>query len=174
MLFFKSALFAVAMFVSQIATATIYTFHSTEVSALSATPATFDFNLDTASAVADANALFGSPTTFGGVTINTNGAPVLGNTVKTSFGTQLSSPLFSFISTDSGPFYTGSGTDINFNTGNFTIASQFTNGIGTLTISEVAASAVPEPATWLLMFGGIGMVGTALRVRRRNHLLAIA
>lgn len=36
-----------------------------------------------------------------------------------------------------------------------------------------AADAVPEPAAWALMIGGFGIVGGALRIRRRRLALAI-
>ncbi len=36
------------------------------------------------------------------------------------------------------------------------------------------ANSVPEPATWAMMIGGIGMVGGALRRRSRNALAAAA
>ncbi|HVF95101.1 MAG TPA: PEPxxWA-CTERM sorting domain-containing protein [Sphingomonas sp.] len=39
---------------------------------------------------------------------------------------------------------------------------------------EVAAAAVPEPATWAMMLVGFGMVGGAVRTRRRATSLATA
>ncbi|MEG3123520.1 PEPxxWA-CTERM sorting domain-containing protein [Sphingomonas sp. GB1N7] len=38
----------------------------------------------------------------------------------------------------------------------------------------VAASAVPEPATWAMMIGGFGMVGGAMRSRRRKTTISFA
>lgn len=44
--------------------------------------------------------------------------------------------------------------------------SEFTGTSGTLVIASVAG-VVPEPAAWLLMIGGFGLVGSALRRRRK-------
>lgn len=41
-----------------------------------------------------------------------------------------------------------------------------------LTASNEVAGAVPEPATWATMIGGLGMVGAAARRRRRNVAIA--
>ena len=38
---------------------------------------------------------------------------------------------------------------------------------GTLSIASVATAAVPEPAAWAMMVGGFGMVGGAMRSRRK-------
>jgi len=45
---------------------------------------------------------------------------------------------------------------------------------GSLTTNVSFAAAVPETATWLMMFAGIGMIGGALRVRRRQVRFAAA
>ena len=39
-------------------------------------------------------------------------------------------------------------------------------------LDGVVGSAVPEPATWAMMLGGIGLVGGALRARRRSVVAA--
>jgi len=36
------------------------------------------------------------------------------------------------------------------------------------------ASAVPEPSTWALMLGGFGLIGAAVRYRRRKLIVAYA
>ncbi len=46
------------------------------------------------------------------------------------------------------------------------VASTFT---GTATFN---AGAVPEPASWALMIGGFGLIGSALRRRRTSLQLA--
>ena len=40
-------------------------------------------------------------------------------------------------------------------------------GLDNVRINTVATSAAPEPATWLLMFAGVGLIGATLRLRRR-------
>jgi len=44
-------------------------------------------------------------------------------------------------------------------------------GPATLTLGD-RAGAVPEPATWAMMVGGFGMIGGAIRQRRRHAALA--
>ena len=39
-------------------------------------------------------------------------------------------------------------------------------------LDGVSTAAVPEPASWALMIGGLGLVGGALRTRRRNVVAA--
>ena len=143
------------------ALATVYTFHDTETSALSPTPANFTFSLDTAAASVGPNG-----TSFRNVIIDCNGTLVAGNTVAASFTTNLASPLFFLIDTSALPFYSGSGTAIAFNTGTFAIADGATEGEGILTISATALSPTPEPATWTLFCAGLGMTGIAFRVSR--------
>jgi PEP-CTERM motif len=40
------------------------------------------------------------------------------------------------------------------------------------TDGTVGPGAVPEPATWAMMIGGFGMIGGALRYRRRRTRVA--
>ena len=140
------------------ARATVYDFHDTETSALSPLPVTFTFSLDTATAGSG-----GGATSFSNVSINENGTVFTGNTVGATFTTNLSSPLFFLIDTSSEAFYSGSGTSIVFDVGAFYIADGATDGEGTLTISARPASAVPEPATWTLLFVGVALAA-ALRL----------
>jgi PEP-CTERM motif len=79
------------------------------------------------------------------------------NIVANGLGfTQFSSPTL----------FTGSANAPTFLTGSFTLNNPFF-GNGTLTISPIA-SAVPEPTTWAMMIVGFGLVGGAMRFRRRD------
>ncbi|HPU16060.1 MAG TPA: PEPxxWA-CTERM sorting domain-containing protein [Polymorphobacter sp.] len=49
---------------------------------------------------------------------------------------------------------------------------QFVQSSGWVFVSEVQFNAVPEPASWALMIVGFGMVGGALRTRRRHVVAA--
>ena len=146
----------------EMALATVYGFQDTETSGLSPVPVSFTFSLDTATA---GNS--GDATSFNNVAISENGVLSSGNTVDASFATNLSSPLFFFVDTALQPFYSGSGTSISFNPGTFAIADGLTDAEGTLTISAASASAVPEPATWALLFAGAAMTA-ALRLSRTS------
>ena len=42
------------------------------------------------------------------------------------------------------------------------------------TLTSVSYEAVPEPAAWSLLFGGVGLTGAALRRKRREAMLAAA
>ncbi len=149
----------------QFASATVYSFQSTDVSALSSSPVVDAFSLDTATAVASANG-----TTFSGVMIEQNGTNFANNAVQASFTTDLASPLFFLVDTSNTPFYSGSGTGLTFNTGTFAIADGLTDGEGTLTISSVPSTPVsptPEPATWMLLLtGGAAVVASRRSLRR--------
>ena len=139
-----------------IASATAYTFSATETSALSLSPETFAFSLDTATAGSSPGG--GS---FSNVAIIANGTPVSGTVVTASFTTDLASPLFFFIDTSAVPFYSGTGSGITFNTRTFAIADGLTDGEGTLTVAAASASAVPEPATWALLLAGFAIMAAA-------------
>ncbi len=149
----------------QLASATVYSFQDTEVSALSPSPVTFAFSLDTATALASA-----SGTTFNGVTIDENGTTSAGNSLEASFTTDLASSLFFWVDTSTTPFYTGTGTGLTFNTGTFAIADGLTDGEGTLTITSASSTPVsptPEPATWMLLLTGGAMAVVARRSVRK-------
>ena len=161
----ETVLLAAAMtLLPRVAAATVFNFYDTETSALSPTPQSFMFSLDTATAVGDA-----SGTTFNNVSITDNGATISGNTIGASFTTYLSSPLFFLIDTGLQPFYSGVGTGITFNVGSFPVADGATDGEGTLTISAGTAPPVPEPATWTLLLTGCSTLAAAGRFSRRSH-----
>jgi hypothetical protein len=44
--------------------------------------------------------------------------------------------------------------------------------LGTFALSAAPVSGAPEPSTWLLMIGGLGLVGALLRTRRRAATVA--
>lgn len=63
--------------------------------------------------------------------------------------------------------FTGPTSAPTFKTGTFALTGvNFAPGNFSLTINE-AVNAVPEPATWALLFAGFGIVGGALRRRQR-------
>jgi hypothetical protein len=73
-------------------------------------------------------------------------------------------------------FYTGSNANPVFTVGTFTLLpfAFGTSGGYTVTIKEVIAAAVPEPATWAMMLVGFGMIGGAARYRRRAVKVSFA
>ena len=148
-----------AILLPNLASATVYEFHSTETSALSSSPTSFDFALDTTLA-----SVAGGATSFSNITISKNGVPAPGNTVQASFTTDIASPLFFLVDTSLVPFYSGTGVNIAFNPGTFAIADGLTDGEGTLAISSPS---VPEPPAWALVSSGIALLGVALGRRRR-------
>jgi hypothetical protein len=78
--------------------------------------------------------------------------------------TQLSAP---------GDLFSGPASSPTFNLGTFTLSGGFTAGPATLTISQAAVAAVPEPGTWALMLIGFGAIGVSMR-RRRVAALRLA
>ena len=58
--------------------------------------------------------------------------------------------------------YTNNTVQINDEAGNATFCN------GCVSIGTVTTSAVPEPGAWALMLIGVGVLGAALRTRRRN------
>ncbi len=149
------------MLLPKTASATAYSFSATETSALSSSPVNFTFSLDTTTATSTANG-----TAFNNVSIRENGTLFSGDSIGASFTTNLSSPLFFFVDTSLGPFYSGSGTNLVFHVGTFAIADGYTDGEGTLTVSADPVSPVPEPTAWTLLFTGLAMTFAALRFQR--------
>lgn len=62
--------------------------------------------------------------------------------------------------------YTGSEAAPTMKSGTFTLTTALASG-RRYSLQVVDASAVPEPASWLMMIGGFGMIGGAMRARRR-------
>ena len=83
-----------------------------------------------------------------------------------TFGNEASSDPTAAIFTTETPFFSFTGDNVlNVDVANGTTAVfALTNG-GSLSIS-----AVPEPATWAMMLIGFGMVGFALRARRKQNV----
>jgi hypothetical protein len=64
------------------------------------------------------------------------------------------------------------GTLSSLSTSSFTLSSFVSQGpasrftaLGEVTVSEVSAGGVPEPASWAMMIAGFGLVGSAMRRR---------
>lgn len=95
-----------------------------------------------------------------------------------SFGTNLvadlniQSPNLAFTQLSTlGDLFTGPASNPTFNLGTFNLSGGFTAGPATLTITRAAVAAVPEPATWMMMLLGFGVVGAAARRRTRLALV---
>ena len=55
---------------------------------------------------------------------------------------------------------------------NFTNTSPATGNAG-IFLDAISVSAAPEPATWMMMIGGFGVAGVAMRRRRRETLATV-
>ena len=141
-----------------LASATPFTFQETETSALSPSPVSFTFSLDTSTASLTPT----GSTVFNNVLIVENGTNIPGNTIGTEYGTDLFSPLFFWIDTSLTPFTSGSGSGITFNIGSFSLADGATDGEGTLQISS-PVSPTPEPSTWILLLTGLATIALVRR-----------
>jgi PEP-CTERM motif len=75
-----------------------------------------------------------------------------------------------FVSTD---FFRFVNSQPDFTLGTYQLNS-IVSGRSELTISELATGAVPEPGTWAMLILGFGMVGGAIRYRRRSMTMAFA
>lgn len=68
----------------------------------------------------------------------------------------------------SGPTIFGGTTALpTFAPGVFRLNNPFFGGPATLTISQIASGAVPEPASWTMLIAGFGLVGATMRRRKR-------
>lgn len=67
--------------------------------------------------------------------------------------------------TDGPQLFSGTVAAPTLLTGTFALTQVEGGGKYTLTVTEQAAAAVPEPATWAMMLAGFGMVGFGLRRR---------
>lgn len=109
--------------------------------------------------------------TFGGVE-GTASTISFGNGIFASLS--IAATNLGFTQFSSPTLFTGAPSKPTFLTGSFTLVNPFF-GNGNLTISPVAvAGAVPEPATWLLMFAGFGAVGFAMRHRKSKVTTNVA
>jgi hypothetical protein len=96
-----------------------------------------------------------------------NGGGVSAGTIIGDQGgpSQVTYDLFNVADTQ---LYSGLQTAPMFSTGTYTLTAAFNGGaVTTLTISNPSASAVPEPATWAMFIGGFGLIGGAMRSRKR-------
>lgn len=101
--------------------------------------------------------------TFGGIA-GTASTISFGNGIFASLS--IVAPNLGFTQFTAPTLFTGSPSSPTFLTGTFTLINPFF-GNGTLTISPVAAGAVPEPATWAMMLAGFGAIGFAMRRRSK-------
>lgn len=129
---------------------------STLSSGVSTAGDVFDFGVvtlgDILTFVIDVNA--GEDTWYSNVALNADGANHVWSTDYA--GGDFGIPAGTFVSFED--LDAKEGSDFNYQD----IGFVFTN------VTPVATSAVPEPATWAMMIGGFGMVGGAMRYRRRK------
>ncbi len=115
-------------------------------------------------------------TVFTNVSGTVNGMAAVISTI--SFGTGLfadfsvNAPGLGFTQfANGGPLFSGSPAAPVFAPGTFMLTNPFfASSNSTLVISEQAVSPIPEPATWAMMLLGFGLVGGAMRARRREKL----
>lgn len=123
----------------------------------------------------DANGLTGNR--FATASDDSGQAP--GTLIGTNFGTNsfdgFSAPFGSLVGRIGGVYqllganYSGTA----WNTGALELFYWDSNNgdnFGSITFDVTAAAAVPEPGAWALLIAGFGMVGAALRTRRRARL----
>lgn len=72
------------------------------------------------------------------------------------------------VSTNGPQLFTGSSSDPDFTLGTFALTSNRAPGEYILTIAELAAAEVPEPATGALLLGGLGLI-YSLRKRQSQQ-----
>lgn len=81
----------------------------------------------------------------------------LGNNFGMTFGNE-------YFVVDDQVLFSGTSASPTFNVGHYDVES---SSVQTLDIIRLSTAAVPEPATWTLMVGGIGFAGATLRRRQR-------
>ena len=117
-----------------------------------------------------------------GQTAVTSGSTVSNVDVQTFLGFYIGgTPAFQFSQPGLGAFTNHATGGESFNVGSFT-GQGFDQAPATLQISATpfssAVSAAPEPGTWALLLGGIGMLGGMMRAakarRREDELKSIA
>ena len=167
--------------------------------ALAATPASaaqYIFNFQTSSA--SGSQLFGGPATGSGTFTTSDTATIVG--AQTAFrilsitgavnGSAIVAPTLAggygnyfttgptFLDGSGVNFSTAAGTSVAFfnqsNNGLYRIntTNPFTSSY--LTATSSAVTAVPEPASWVMMILGFGLVGSAVRYRRRAPKVSFA
>jgi hypothetical protein len=82
----------------------------------------------------------------------------------TADGGGFTTPPFNVNYTSAKQLFSGSTSDPTFSTGTVALTDDYSVKKETLTVSTV--SSAPEPATWALMFAGVGLIGATLRKRR--------
>ena len=139
--------------------------------------ATFTLNTPTPNSFTT-NALIGNQIFFNNIAGTFGGTA---GTANISFGTNLIADLniqsaslgFTQLSVP-GDLFTGPASNPTFNLGTFNLSGGFTAGPATLTISQAAIAAVPEPGTWAMMLIGFGAMGVSMRRRRTRQLVETA
>lgn len=96
-----------------------------------------------------------------------------GSVIGANFGTNLFNDVDAGTNSLLNPGETSSIFQIRTRASNFQLGT-FTaqNGIGLTGMGFAPAAAVPEPGTWMMMLLGIGMIGGALRSRKKKNLNA--
>ena len=131
----------------------------------SGTTAISDLSAFTLTGSANALGLFGGSYAFSGLGDLSSFSATLGSGGFSSLAfTTVSRSFDIFFVLD--PFTPIATADVAFAVnglapGNLTVTSPLPDATGTLSFGTV--SAVPEPATWALMIGGLGLVGATLR-----------
>lgn len=96
---------------------------------------------------------------------------VLGTINVTTIGGFVAQAGMSFDLVDWGTIVPGSfnpATNINFS-GAMTAPGTMFDTSNFLTDGTISVVAVPEPSTWAMVFSGVGMLGTVMRLRRRSR-----
>lgn len=138
------------------------------------------FQLDSNPTPSSSQTFLGESAVFTDVVGTVNGANATIDTI--SFGTG----VFATLSINAaglgftqfaggGPLFTGPGSAPVFSAGTFQLTNPFfPDQNSTLVISQQAAAAVPEPATWALMLLGFGFVGGAMRTAKRRQKVTVS